>query len=166
MLSHRCRHHDPRSLILDFASSTSPVLCARFFIRHPFYLRYQYRVADMAEEKHSKASASSSTAAKPRKRFVGSKSAGPSKAGGSTVIANQIPEEILQDAQLNAAIKQLPSNYSFEIHKTIHHIRKNNSEMVALQLPEGLQMFACAIADIIERCAGDLHQSFASPLPE
>jgi diphthamide synthase subunit DPH2 len=25
--------------------------------------------------------------------------------------------------------------------------------MVALQLPEGLQMFACTIADIIERCA-------------
>ena len=25
--------------------------------------------------------------------------------------------------------------------------------MVALQMPEGLQMFACTIADIIERCA-------------
>ena len=66
-------------------------------------------------------------------------------------MANQIPPEILNDAQLNAAIKQLPSNYSFEIHKTIHHIRKNNSKMVGLQLPEGLQMFACTIADIIER---------------
>ncbi len=67
------------------------------------------------------------------------------------MVANQIPAEILQDSQLNAAIKQLPSNYSFEIHKTIHHIRKNDAKMVALQLPEGLQMYACAIADIIEQ---------------
>lgn len=99
----------------------------------------------------------SSSAAKPRKRFVGSKSATPTKAGSSSVVANQIPQEILQDVQINAAIKALPSNYSFEIHKTIHHIRKNNSKMVALQMPEGLQMFACMIADIVERCAGHLH---------
>lgn len=78
------------------------------------------------------------------------------------MVANQIPAEILDDRQLNAAIKSLPSNYSFEIHKTIHHIRKNNSQMVALQMPEGLQMFACTIADIIERCAGDSHH-FTSP---
>ncbi|KAG5646428.1 hypothetical protein DXG03_003478 [Asterophora parasitica] len=89
---------------------------------------------------------------KPRKRFVGSKSAKPSKPGTSAAtIRHQIPEDILLDAQLNAAIKQLPSNYSFEIHKTIHHVRKNNATMVALQMPEGLQMFACTIADIIER---------------
>lgn len=88
---------------------------------------------------------------KPKKRFVGSKSSKPSKAGVHPVIANQIPQEIITDPLLNAAIKQLPSNYSFEIHKTIHHVRKNNATMVALQMPEGLQMFACTIADIIER---------------
>ncbi|KAF8528829.1 putative diphthamide synthesis protein-domain-containing protein [Hysterangium stoloniferum] len=87
-------------------------------------------------------------ASKPRKRFVGRTTAGPSK---RTVIARQIPEDILNDLQLNQAIQQLPQNYSFEIHKTIHHIRKNNARMVALQMPEGLQMFACAISDIIER---------------
>jgi 2-(3-amino-3-carboxypropyl)histidine synthase len=92
---------------------------------------------------------------KPRKRFVGSKSATPSKPGASSTIANQIPQDILSDTLLNEAIKQLPSNYSFEIHKTIHHVRKNNAKMVALQMPEGLQMFACTIADIIERYAGD-----------
>lgn len=91
------------------------------------------------------------TAAKPRKRFVGSKSAAPSKSGSPAAIANQIPDEILSDALLNQAIKQLPANYSFEIHKTVHHIRKNEAKMVALQMPEGLQMFACTIADIIER---------------
>ncbi|OCH92901.1 Diphthamide synthesis [Obba rivulosa] len=89
--------------------------------------------------------------AKPRKRFVGSKSATPSKGGSPATVANQIPQDILSDARLNAAIQQLPSNYSFEIHKTIHHVRKNNAKMVALQMPEGLQMFACTIADIVER---------------
>lgn len=96
----------------------------------------------------------SKNASKPRKRFVGNKSATPSKPGVSSVLANQIPQDILNDVQLNAAIRQLPSNYSFEIHKTIHHVRKNNAKMVALQMPEGLQMFACTITDIIERCAG------------
>ncbi|KAI9066745.1 Diphthamide synthesis [Trametes sanguinea] len=94
---------------------------------------------------------SSKNASKPRKRFVGSKSATPSKPGYTPTLANQIPPNILNDAQLNAAIKQLPSNYSFEIHKTIHHVRKNKAKMVALQMPEGLQMFACTIADIIEK---------------
>ncbi|KAF5363846.1 hypothetical protein D9756_000844 [Leucocoprinus leucothites] len=93
----------------------------------------------------------SSNATKPKKRFVGSKSARPSKPGVQPVVTNQVPPEILNDDQLNAAIRQLPSNYSFEIHKTIHHVRKNNATTVALQMPEGLQMFACTIADIIER---------------
>jgi 2-(3-amino-3-carboxypropyl)histidine synthase len=99
----------------------------------------------------------SNNAAKPRKRFIGSKSATPSKPGMAATISHQIPQDILLDDQLNSAIRQLPSNYSFEIHKTIHHIRKNNATMVAMQMPEGLQMFACAIADIIERCASSIH---------
>jgi 2-(3-amino-3-carboxypropyl)histidine synthase len=86
-----------------------------------------------------------------KRRFVGTKSARPSKPGVPAAVINQIPQDILSDAELNNAIKLLPSNYSFEIHKTIHHIRKNNSKMVSLQMPEGLQMFACTIADIIER---------------
>lgn len=86
-----------------------------------------------------------------KRRFVGTKSAHPSKPGVPAAVINQIPQYILSDVQLNKAIKLLPSNYSFEIHKTIHHVRKNNSKMVALQMPEGLQMFACTIADIIER---------------
>jgi 2-(3-amino-3-carboxypropyl)histidine synthase len=93
-------------------------------------------------------------AARPRKRFVGSKSATPSKPGVQPVLANQISPDILSDPTLNTTIAQhLPSNYAFEIHKTIHHIRKHGARMVALQMPEGLLMFACAIADIIERCA-------------
>ncbi|KAF9490556.1 diphthamide synthesis protein [Pleurotus eryngii] len=94
---------------------------------------------------------SSTTAAKPRKRFVGTKSSKPSKPGVASVISNQIPQDILENPKLNAAIQSLPSNYSFEIHKTIHHVRKNKAKMVGLQMPEGLQMFACTISDIIER---------------
>jgi 2-(3-amino-3-carboxypropyl)histidine synthase len=95
--------------------------------------------------------AKSSTAAKPRKRFVGSKAGPSSKTVASSVISHQVPQDILQDVQLNNVIRALPQNYSFEIHKTIHHVRKNKATMVALQMPEGLQMFACTIADIIER---------------
>lgn len=106
----------------------------------------------MADASTSKITDTSSSAKKPRKRFIGSKSTKPSKPGAaSSTIANQIPQDILSDTLLNEAIKQLPANYSFEIHKTIHHVRKNNATMVALQMPEGLQMFACTIADIIER---------------
>jgi len=92
---------------------------------------------------------------KPRKRFVGKTTAGPLRSTSATaaaaLLARQIPPDILNDSLLNQAIGQLPANYSFEIHKTIHHIRKNGAKMVALQMPEGLQMFACTIADIIER---------------
>lgn len=89
---------------------------------------------------------------KPRKRFVGKTTAGAMQSNvAAALLARQIPPDILNDPLLNQAIGQLPANYSFEIHKTIHHIRKNGSKMVALQMPEGLQMFACTIADIIER---------------
>ncbi|KAJ1508698.1 hypothetical protein HMI55_000278 [Coelomomyces lativittatus] len=40
---------------------------------------------------------------------------------------NTIPEEILMDPALNLAIEQgLPTNYNFEIYKTIHQIKKFN----------------------------------------
>jgi 2-(3-amino-3-carboxypropyl)histidine synthase len=45
----------------------------------------------------------------------------------------------------------LPGNYNFEIHKTVHHIRRDEVKTVALQMPEGLMVYGCAIADIIER---------------
>jgi 2-(3-amino-3-carboxypropyl)histidine synthase len=37
---------------------------------------------------------------------------------------NSIPTEILENHDLNEAIKALPSNYNFEIHKTIFQIQK------------------------------------------
>ena len=70
------------------------------------------------------------------------------------VLGGRIPQEILSDEKLNQAIKTLPSNYSFEIHKTIWHVRKNSSTCVALQFPEGLLMYACVISDIINKFTG------------
>lgn len=46
-------------------------------------------------------------------------------------------------------------NYNFEIHKTVHAIRRHSATRVALQMPEGLLLFATTIADILETfCAG------------
>ncbi|KAI0999273.1 2-(3-amino-3-carboxypropyl)histidine synthase subunit 1 [Podosphaera aphanis] len=68
---------------------------------------------------------------------------------------NQVPLEILNDLDINAAIALLPSNYSFEIHKTIHCIRSNAIKKVALQMPEGLLLFATSISDILTQfCPG------------
>jgi hypothetical protein len=64
---------------------------------------------------------------------------------------NQIPDEILRDEALNTAIKVLPNNYEFEIHKTVWRVRTAGAKMVALQFPEGLLMYACLISDILER---------------
>lgn len=68
---------------------------------------------------------------------------------------NQVPDEILQDPVIRAAIDLLPPNYSFEIPKTIHRIRSLNAKRVALQMPEGLLMFATTISDILTQfCPG------------
>ena len=38
---------------------------------------------------------------------------------GKIRVINQIPDDILNDKKLAAAIELLPRNYSFEIHKTV-----------------------------------------------
>ena len=66
-----------------------------------------------------------------------------------------MPPDILNDPAINNAIALLPLNYSFEIHKTIHRIRSSGSKKVALQMPEGLLMFATTISDILTQfCPG------------
>ncbi len=61
-----------------------------------------------------------------------------------------MPADILNNAALNAAIALLPANYSFEIHKTLWRIRQAGARRVALQFPEGLLLYACVIADLLE----------------
>ncbi|CEP09883.1 hypothetical protein [Parasitella parasitica] len=113
----------------------------------------------------------SEQAKKPRKRFVGrakkeAAAAVNNEAGGaiedgavgfakaprarSSRVANQVPDEILNDPLLNKSLETIPSNYNFEIHKTVWRVRKSKAKRVALQMPEGLMMFACLITDILE----------------
>lgn len=109
----------------------------------------------------------------PRKRFVGRR-AGAAKNGGNSGasaedgraiqsaqprraprLLNQVPPEILNDPNLKEAMNLLPTNYSFEIPKTIHRIRQADAKKVALQMPEGLLMFATTISDILAQfCPG------------
>ncbi|MCJ1350080.1 MAG: Diphthamide biosynthesis protein 1 [Icmadophila ericetorum] len=108
-------------------------------------------------------------ARQPKKRFIGRRAAAEKAAdnvgskntieeSGAIQISstrrtpralNQVPPEILNNAAINEAIALLPSNYSFEIHKTIHRIRSSNSKKTALQFPEGLLLFATTISDIL-----------------
>ena len=67
---------------------------------------------------------------------------------------NQIPPEIANDVNLDAAIRDLPANYNFEIKKTVWRVRQVKARCVALQFPEGLLLFACTIADIVTRFTG------------
>jgi len=63
---------------------------------------------------------------------------------------NKVPDEILNDARLNQAIESLPSNYNFEVHKTIWRVRREGCRRVGLQMPEGLLMFSIRLCEIIE----------------
>ena len=73
---------------------------------------------------------------------------------GKKLIGNRIPNEILDDPQLIQDTLVLPANYNFEIPKTIWRIKSLKAKRVALQLPEGLTMFATTLADIIEKHTG------------
>ncbi|KAJ8919817.1 hypothetical protein NQ315_006346 [Exocentrus adspersus] len=65
--------------------------------------------------------------------------------------ASKIPDSIRNDPLLNEAIKALPNNYNFEVHKTIFRIKQLKAGTVALQMPEGLLLFATTLADIIKQ---------------
>ena len=78
-----------------------------------------------------------SRAGPPRRRFI-----------------SQIPASITEDVELKAAMSALPSNYNFEVYKTIWRLRQMQATAVALQFPEGLLIYACVIADILEAFAG------------
>lgn len=67
---------------------------------------------------------------------------------------NKIPDSILNNQELLNAIEVLPKNYNFEIPKTIWRIKEIGVKTVALQMPEGLLLFATTIADIIKEFTG------------
>ena len=65
-------------------------------------------------------------------------------------VRNQVPENIMNDPQLSAAISVLPSNYSFEVQKTVWRLRQAKVRSLALQFPEGLLLYATSLADIFQ----------------
>ncbi|GAA5951798.1 hypothetical protein JCM21900_001079 [Sporobolomyces salmonicolor] len=94
-----------------------------------------------------------------RKRFVGRSASSAPRASSSSatpiIAASALQQAQEVDPLLKAAISALlPSNYNFEIPKSIAQIKKNGATRVALQMPEGLAMYGCAIVDIIERFSG------------
>jgi 2-(3-amino-3-carboxypropyl)histidine synthase len=76
------------------------------------------------------------------------------KPGRRLRLNNAIPDAVLNDPALTAAISLLPENYNFEVHKCVWKVRNEKIKMVALQFPEGLLMYACVISDIITRFGG------------
>ncbi|KAL9620625.1 MAG: hypothetical protein Q9160_004879 [Pyrenula sp. 1 TL-2023] len=124
--------------------------------------------------RQSETPASNTSTKAPKKRFVGRRTAETQQKPDSDAAVedtngtvqkarprrppraqNQIPADLLNDPDLQDAISLLPSNYSFEIPKTIHRVRTSSAKNVALQFPEGLLLFATTISDIITRfCPG------------
>lgn len=70
------------------------------------------------------------------------------------VVGQAIPSDILDNPGLAAAAAILPPNYNFEVHKTVWRVRQAGARRVALQFPEGLLMYSCVLADILESFAG------------
>lgn len=74
-------------------------------------------------------------------------------------MAKQIPDSILGSAELGALVAAFPANYNFEIHKSVWRVEELKKELgrgvtLLLQLPQGLQMFGCMLADVFERFCG------------
>ncbi|XP_014771185.1 2-(3-amino-3-carboxypropyl)histidine synthase subunit 1 isoform X1 [Octopus bimaculoides] len=96
----------------------------------------------MADDVESNSPVVISAKQHPQKVFSGA---------GKRRATNKIPDDILNDPQLQSAIDELPKNYNFEIHKSIWRIRSTGAQRVALQFPEGLLIYACVISDIIKQ---------------
>ncbi|RVW36129.1 2-(3-amino-3-carboxypropyl)histidine synthase subunit 1 [Vitis vinifera] len=80
-----------------------------------------------------------------------------SSSGPKRFVKNQIPDSIINNAALNAAIALLPSNYNFEVHKCVWRILSSRAKRVALQFPEGLLMYSLHLSDIFTSYAGADH---------
>lgn len=50
--------------------------------------------------------------------------------------------------------KLLPANYDFQLEKSVARLRGSKAKLLALQLPEGLLMFACILSDIFKQLTG------------
>lgn len=69
---------------------------------------------------------------------------------GSSQNSNQeIPSSITENKDLQKAVSSLPFDYDFEIYKTVWRIQSFKYKNIALQMPEGLLLYACTISDIL-----------------
>ncbi|KAL7551484.1 hypothetical protein ACHAWF_014694, partial [Thalassiosira exigua] len=85
------------------------------------------------------------------------------KKKSSSADANDLPAHIRNNTQLHHIINTtLPKDYEFEIPKTLWRIEKANATAIALQLPEGLLMYASTIGDILIKFA----YRFQPPTPQ
>jgi hypothetical protein len=51
-------------------------------------------------------------------------------AGPRRIVRQQVPDDILHDPALAAAMSVLPANYNFEIHKTVWRVRQAGAKQV------------------------------------
>ena len=66
--------------------------------------------------------------------------------------ASTIPDSISKNQALLSAIStSLPADYEFEILKTVWRIENSKANHVALQMPEGLLMYSCTVADLLKK---------------
>ncbi|KAJ3309463.1 Diphthamide biosynthesis protein 1 [Boothiomyces sp. JEL0838] len=110
----------------------------------------------MAECENNCVCSTSEEKKKKPKRFIGKKSTGNKTALTTqpTKIVNSIPQALLEDEYLKELISALPSNYNFEIYKSIHQIQQYKPSRIALQFPEGLLVYSATISDIILNFCG------------
>lgn len=67
-------------------------------------------------------------------------------------LRRKMPPHIAENAELDAAIAaSLPWNYNFEVKKTLWKLSESEAKKVALQLPEGLLLYANALAELVRR---------------
>ncbi|KAJ3272906.1 Diphthamide biosynthesis protein 1 [Terramyces sp. JEL0728] len=105
---------------------------------------------------NSNAQCSPAVQKKKPKRFTGKKSTGTKSALTTqpTKIVNSIPQALLENQYLKDLIAPLPTNYNFEIYKSIHQIQQFKPKRIALQFPEGLLVYSTTISDIILNFCG------------
>lgn len=105
---------------------------------------------DTTNESEPTPTAAPTKANRPTKpRRIIRRSNKPSASSSSSV---PLPPHLTNNRHLHQTIATtLPADYEFEILKTIHRIESLNARHVALQMPEGLLMYATVVADILRR---------------
>lgn len=84
--------------------------------------------------------------------------------GGSSSSSRNNPNDIPESIRLNKALHEaitssLPKDYEFEIPKTLWKIQQVTASHVALQMPEGLLMYGCILADILHRFSSTVQRT-------